>query len=190
MVYSSRDLIPIGDTDFYFQLDRDCRESNSRVMFTLGSVTFILRSVKQTCIANLTMEAKYIAFSLEANAKELRNSQKWKHVEKKFHLGREIVQRWDVSVEKVTSMNNISDHLTKILLACSFLQRLKGMELEICLIYFRVSGGLLWYVLINIWWHLMIFEKLIPYLLHAWLDTLEILKITWLFIFNFNFFVN
>ena len=61
LVYSSRDLIPIGYTDSDFQSDRDSRKSTSGAVFTLGSGAIIWRSIKQTCVADSTMEAEYVA---------------------------------------------------------------------------------------------------------------------------------
>ena len=164
LVYSSRDLIPIGYTDSDFQSDRDSRKSTSGAVFTLGSGAIIWRSIKQTCVADSTMEAEYVAAceaakeavwlrkflrDLEvvpdmhepirlycdnsgavANAKEPRNHRKGKHIERKFHLVREIVNRGDVSVEKITSANNIADPFTKTLPARSFEQHLEGMGLK------------------------------------------------------------
>ncbi|RVW14668.1 Retrovirus-related Pol polyprotein from transposon TNT 1-94 [Vitis vinifera] len=166
LVYSGRELIPIGYTDSDFQSDRDSRKSTSEAVFTLGGGAIIWRSVKQTCVADSTMEAEYVAAceaakeavwlreflkELEvvpnmhepirlycdnsgavANAKEPRNHRKGKHIERKFHLVREIVSRGDVSVEKIASANNIADPFTKTLPARSFEQHLEGMGLRKC----------------------------------------------------------
>ncbi|KAL6312719.1 hypothetical protein AAG906_025806 [Vitis piasezkii] len=59
LVYSGRELIPIGYTDSDFQSDRDSRSLLGR--FTLGGGAIIWRSVKQTCVADSTMEAEYVA---------------------------------------------------------------------------------------------------------------------------------
>ena len=64
------------------------------------------------------------------NAKEPRNHRKGKHIEQKFHLVREIVNRGDVLVEKIVFMNNIADSFTKTLLAWSFEQHLEAMRLK------------------------------------------------------------
>ncbi|RVW76960.1 Retrovirus-related Pol polyprotein from transposon TNT 1-94 [Vitis vinifera] len=164
LVYSGRELIPIGYTDSDFQSDRDFRKSTSGAVFTLGGAAIIWRSVKQTCVADSTMEAEYVAAceaakeavwlreflkELEvvpnmhepirlycdnsgavANAKEPRNHRKGKHIERKFHLVREIVSRGDVSVEKIASANNIADPFTKTLPARTFEQHLEGMGLR------------------------------------------------------------
>ncbi|XP_050284947.1 secreted RxLR effector protein 161-like [Quercus robur] len=61
LVYRCEDLIPIGYTDSNFQLDLDFRSSTSGYVFTLGGRAISWRSVKQSCIANSTMEADYVA---------------------------------------------------------------------------------------------------------------------------------
>ena len=47
--------------------------------------------------------------------KEQRNHRKGKHVEKKYHLIREIVLRGDVVVEKITSIENLANLFMKTL---------------------------------------------------------------------------
>ena len=60
LVYCCEDLIPIGYTDSNFQSDLDFIKSTSGCVFTLaGAITW--RSVKQSCIADSTMEAEYVA---------------------------------------------------------------------------------------------------------------------------------
>ena len=61
LVYSGGDLNPIGYTDSDFQADKDSRESTSGSIFTLGGGAIVWRSIKQSSIADSTMEAEYIA---------------------------------------------------------------------------------------------------------------------------------
>ena len=61
LVYRCEDLIPIGYTDSDFQSDLDFRKSTSGCVFTLGGGAITWRSVKQSCIADSTMEAEYVA---------------------------------------------------------------------------------------------------------------------------------
>ena len=61
LVYSGGDLNPIGYTDSDFQSDRDSRKSTSGSVFTLGGGAIVWRSIKQSSIADSTMEAEYIA---------------------------------------------------------------------------------------------------------------------------------
>ena len=65
-----------------------------------------------------------------ANAKEPRNHRKGKHIERKFHLVREIVSRGDISVEKITYANNIADLFTKTLSYGSFERHLENIGLR------------------------------------------------------------
>ena len=60
-VYRCEDLIPIGYTDLDFQSDLDFRKSTSGCVFTLGDGAISWGSVKQSCIADSTMEAEYVA---------------------------------------------------------------------------------------------------------------------------------
>ena len=60
LVYHSEDLIPIGYTDSDFQSYLDFRKPTSGCVFTLGGGAISQRSVKQFCIADFTMEAKYV----------------------------------------------------------------------------------------------------------------------------------
>ncbi|KAK0572709.1 hypothetical protein LWI29_035923 [Acer saccharum] len=61
LVYSGGDLVPVGYTDSDFQSDSDSRKSTSGAVFTIGGGAVIWRSIKQSCIADSTMEAEYVA---------------------------------------------------------------------------------------------------------------------------------
>ena len=63
LVYQDKSLEPIGYTDSDFQLDIDSRKSTSGYVFTFGGGAISWRSVKQSSIADSTMEAEYIAAS-------------------------------------------------------------------------------------------------------------------------------
>ena len=63
LVYHCEDLIPIGYTDSDFQSNIDFKKSTSGYVFTLGGGAISWRSVKQSCIANSTMEDEYVAAS-------------------------------------------------------------------------------------------------------------------------------
>ena len=60
LVYRCEDLIPIGYTNSDFQSDLDFRKSTSGYVFTLGDGANSWRSVKQSCIADFTMEVEYV----------------------------------------------------------------------------------------------------------------------------------
>ncbi|KAA0065419.1 gag/pol protein [Cucumis melo var. makuwa] len=61
LVYGIKDLILNGYTDSDFQTDKDARKSTSGSIFSLNEGAVAWRSVKQTCIADSTMEAEYVA---------------------------------------------------------------------------------------------------------------------------------
>ena len=63
LVYQDKSLVPIGYTNSDFQSDIESRKSTSGYVFTLGGGAVSWRSVKQSSIADSTMEAEYIAAS-------------------------------------------------------------------------------------------------------------------------------
>ena len=48
-----------------------------------------------------------------ANTKEPRSHKRGKHIERKYHLLREIVHRGDVKVSQIASKDNLVDPFTK-----------------------------------------------------------------------------
>ena len=50
-----------------------------------------------------------------ANSKEPRSHKREKHIERKYHLIREIVSREDVVVSQIASEDNLADPFTKAL---------------------------------------------------------------------------
>ena len=48
-----------------------------------------------------------------ANSKEPRSHKRGKHIERKYHLIREIIHRGDVAVMKIASEHNLADPFTK-----------------------------------------------------------------------------
>ena len=65
-----------------------------------------------------------------AQAKEPRSHQKSKHSLWRFHLIREIIGRGDVIVEKVSSIDNVVDPLTKPLSQSMFEKHLHLMGIK------------------------------------------------------------
>ena len=64
LVFQDESLVPIGYTlDSDFQSDRESRKSTSGYVFTLGGEAISWRSVKQSSIADSTMETEYITAS-------------------------------------------------------------------------------------------------------------------------------
>ncbi|XP_075073913.1 secreted RxLR effector protein 161-like [Nicotiana tabacum] len=165
LVYHSDEFVPIGYTDSDFQSDKDFRKSTSGNVFTLGGGAISWRSIKQTCVADSTMEAKYVAASKAAkeavllgnflrelnvvssiqapitlycdnsgavaNSKESQSHKRIKHIERKYHLIHEIVQRGDVVVTKIVSENNLADPFTKSLPQKTFDRHVDGMGVRI-----------------------------------------------------------
>ena len=62
-----------------------------------------------------------------ANSKEPRTHKKGEHIERKYHLIRDIVQRGDVVVTKIASVDNLADPFTKSLPAKTFDMHVEGM---------------------------------------------------------------
>ena len=117
--------------------------------------------MKQSSIADSTMEAEYIAaseaakeavwlknFLLDlrvvpsaqsaitlycdnsgavANSREPRCHKRGKHIERKYHLIREIVGRGDAVVSQIASEDNLADPFTKGLAQKIFDQHVEGM---------------------------------------------------------------
>ena len=63
LIYQHESLEPVWYTDSDFQSDIDSRKSTSGDVFTFVGGAISWRSVKQSSIADSTMEAKYIAAS-------------------------------------------------------------------------------------------------------------------------------
>ncbi|TYK11909.1 gag/pol protein [Cucumis melo var. makuwa] len=64
------------------------------------------------------------------SSKEPRSHKQGKHIERKYHLIREIVQRGDVIVTKIASEHNIADPFTKTLTAKVFVGHLESLGLR------------------------------------------------------------
>jgi len=65
-----------------------------------------------------------------AQAKEPRSHQKSKHIERRFHLIREIVGRGDIALQKIASAENVADPFTKALPQSSFERHIDKMGLR------------------------------------------------------------
>ena len=65
-----------------------------------------------------------------ANSKEPRSHKRGKHIERKYHLIREIVHRGDVAVMKIASEQNLADPFTKTLPERVFTSHLEGLGLR------------------------------------------------------------
>ncbi|KAK8572986.1 hypothetical protein V6N12_029026 [Hibiscus sabdariffa] len=124
LVYRGEEQLSIkGYTDASFQTDKDDSRSQSRFVFRLNGV---LEAAKEAVwIKKFITELRVvpsISDALElycdnngaiAQAKEPRSHQRSKHILRRFHLIREIVDRGDVEICKVHTDDNITDPLTK-----------------------------------------------------------------------------
>lgn len=70
LMYRTKDMILTGYTDSDFQTDKDVRKSTSGSVFTLNGGAVVWRSIKQTCIADSTMEADHFTKALMAKVFE------------------------------------------------------------------------------------------------------------------------
>ncbi|KAI5420235.1 hypothetical protein KIW84_044142 [Lathyrus oleraceus] len=77
----------------------------------------VLKSSKQDTVADSIIEAEYIAASSAAKeavwSKEPRSHERSKHILRRYHLIREIIDRGDVKICRVPTLDNIADPLTK-----------------------------------------------------------------------------
>ena len=65
-----------------------------------------------------------------ANAKEPRSHKRGKHIERKYHVIREIVSRGDMVVSQIESEDNLADPFTKGLAQKIFDQHVEGMRVR------------------------------------------------------------
>jgi len=65
-----------------------------------------------------------------AQSKEPRSHKSQKHVQRKYHLVREIVQRGDIAITKIASADNLADPFTKALTTKVFEQHVDGMGMR------------------------------------------------------------
>ncbi|KAK4848667.1 hypothetical protein QYF36_015851 [Acer negundo] len=142
LVYSGGDLVPVGYTDSDFQSDSDSRKSTSGAVFTMeeeqlyGGVSSNLVllippwKLKVVPSANKAITIYRDNSGAVANSKEPRSHKRGKHIERKYHLLREIVQRGDVTITKIASAENLADPFTKALPQKSFDGHLENMGLR------------------------------------------------------------
>ena len=73
-----------------------------------------------------------------ANSKEPRVHKASKHIERKYHLIRDIVKRGEVVVAKIASADNLADPFTKALPAKAFNWHVEGMGIR-CMAAFMAA---------------------------------------------------
>ena len=77
-----------------------------------------------------------------ANSREPRSHKRGKYIERKYHLIREIVNRGDVTVTKIPTLDNLVDPFTKTLLEKHLYKNVEEMGLKEIITPFS-SGRLL-----------------------------------------------
>ena len=132
-------------TDSDFISDLDNRISTSGYVFACNGSAVSWKSFKQPIIADLTIEAEYVAASNAAEksfwfkkfivklvkiisdaillycdnnetialAKKLKSHQKFKHIEQRFHIIHDYLKKKYVEMQKVDSIDNMTDLLIK-----------------------------------------------------------------------------
>ncbi|KAA0033235.1 gag/pol protein [Cucumis melo var. makuwa] len=133
LVYEAKDLILIGYTDSDFQTDSTmeveyvaaCEAAKEAVW--LRKLPHYLEVVPNM---NLPITLYCDNSGTVANSKEPRSHKRGKHIERKYHLIREIVQRGDVIVTKIASKHNIVDPFTKTLTTQVFEGHLESLGLR------------------------------------------------------------
>ncbi|TYK28893.1 gag/pol protein [Cucumis melo var. makuwa] len=139
LVYGSKDLIFTGYTDSDFQTDRDSRKSTSEYVAACEDVKepIWLRKflTDLEVVPNMSKPITLYCDNSEAvaNSREPRSHKRGKHMERKYHLIREIVHQGDVIVTQIASTHNVADPFTKPLTAKVFEDHLESLGLrDIC----------------------------------------------------------
>ena len=91
-------------------------------LMDLGMVTNLLKSITIYCDN----------YGAVANLKESRAQKASKHIEMKYHIIKNIVQRGDIQVDKIASENNLADPFTKALAVKPFERHVEGIGLSQC----------------------------------------------------------
>ncbi|KAK8593227.1 hypothetical protein V6N12_045311 [Hibiscus sabdariffa] len=113
LVYGGEEQLSIkGYTDASFQTDKDDSRSQSGFVFRLNGGAFVTELGVVPSISD-ALELYCDNNGAIAQAKEPRSHQRSKHILRRFHLIREIVDRGDVEICKVHTDDNITDPLTK-----------------------------------------------------------------------------
>lgn len=92
-----------------------------KFILELGVVPSILDPVELFCDNNGAI----------AQAKEPWSHQKLKHILRRYHLIREIVERGDVKISKVAGEDNVADPLTKALARAKHERHVRSMGLRV-----------------------------------------------------------
>ena len=77
------------------------------------------------------MEQVPITLLCENNGSFAQSKDPRKHIERKYHIIRDIVARGDVVVAKIDSVNNLADPFTKAFPQSTFKSHLEGMGVRL-----------------------------------------------------------
>ncbi|KAK8684267.1 hypothetical protein V6N13_040297 [Hibiscus sabdariffa] len=124
LVYGGEEELRIkGYTDASFQTDKDDSRSQSGFVFCLNGASeaakeavWIKKFITELGVIPSIADAVDLYCDNNgaiAQAKEPRSHQRSKHILRRFHLIREIIDRGDVEICKVHTDYNIADPLTK-----------------------------------------------------------------------------
>ncbi|KAI3811730.1 hypothetical protein L1987_21459 [Smallanthus sonchifolius] len=112
-------------TDASFQTNRDDSRSQTGYVFFSNGGAITWKSTKRSVVVQSTTESEYIATSEAAKkipcdntdaisqAKEPRSHHSTKHILRRFHYIRDILERGDIVLNKVHTDHNLADPFTK-----------------------------------------------------------------------------
>ncbi|PKI48808.1 hypothetical protein CRG98_030805 [Punica granatum] len=113
LVYGGKEeLVVRGYTDASFQSDKNDSRSQSGYVFCLNGGAFVTELAVVPSIAD-PVELYCDNNGTIAQAKEPKSHQRSKHILRRFHLIREIVNRGDVKICRILTDENLVDPLTK-----------------------------------------------------------------------------
>ncbi|OAP01825.1 hypothetical protein AXX17_AT3G36900 [Arabidopsis thaliana] len=113
LVYrGSEELVVSGYTDASFQTDKDDFRSQSGFVFCLNGGAFITELGVVPSISG-PIDLYCDNNGAIAQAKEPRSHQKSKHIQRRYHLIHEIIDRGDVKISRVSTDANVADLFTK-----------------------------------------------------------------------------
>ncbi|KAI5407916.1 hypothetical protein KIW84_053962 [Lathyrus oleraceus] len=117
LIYGGQEeLAVIGYTDASFQTDKDDFRSQSGYVFCLNDGVVSWKSSNELGIVPSIADpiGLYCDYNgATSQAKEPRSHQRSKHLLRRYHLIREIIDRGDVKICRVPTLDNIADPLTK-----------------------------------------------------------------------------
>ncbi|PKI70920.1 hypothetical protein CRG98_008653 [Punica granatum] len=109
---SEEELIVRGYTDASFQTDKDDSRSQSGYVFCLNGGAFVTEFAVVPSIAD-PVDLYCDNNGAIVQGKEPRSHQRSKHIIRRFHLIREIIDRGDVKICRIPTDKNLADPLTK-----------------------------------------------------------------------------